>query len=872
MWNFIKRHRWLISSLLTAIIVVSVLGVQLDIVPKDNGSPIIGQGQVVLRIGTKAEASGTVDYVCDGVDDDIQFQGALDALPANGGTIEILVGNYDVGATVTRAIDNVTIVGTGRGTYITYNAVNYIFTAGGNNWQFKNLRTDVGSINMGATTGWSWENVTVNTDYYAYRTPRTSTTGADWEIPTGRATTYVIAASDAPDHVKAQADYVCDGTADNVEVQASVNALSAGRTWIETVKLIGNFSFSNAGDHAGSWDYCVQIPSYTRIDLTDAVITLANLQNATLFQNLGWVGGGDSDIEVVGGILNGNQAQQTHLNSANIALLFVDVTGLWIEGCNVQDWDWVGIAAEGTIRGEILNNRVYDIATHDGMFITGSDVLIQGNTVDTGADWGIVAGGAASISATSGALNFRIIANHASNFTLTGIGVSISSDCLIEANTVKNCITGIAVTDRSESTTVSGNTVKNITTDGIVVEDASDTTVVGNTVNVVGRYGILVNGGYTPTDTLVLGNTVKYAGSSGIVVGTGVRGVVIQANSSVACTVAGIMASGVGIEVVDNICEGNLSTGISFDAATYSTIRGNTIRNNGNGVGADLIGLQSVNGSYNLIEGNYIYDNSTTITSLLSGNPAGKASTGQKIVYVIDATKFWIGQQVTISDTTPDTENNTIAAIDDTYGVNKLTMTNNLIHDYEEAATAVVTGRTVQLYGIYEYGGCSNNNYLNNYLAGSTAAYATSSGVGNIVRGNKGYIASGEIQSFSGTLTAGVANAIAFAWHNPYAQDGYTTKVVIVVSTPGGTALSVLQVGIADDATGTNLGSEFFTGLDLNTAALYDSYIAGDTGAQTKWVLIQDSVSAIDGWIVGKILTQNASSLVGKYYIVVIGK
>lgn len=39
-----------------------------------------------------------------------------------------------------------------------------------------------------------------------------------------RTATYVVAASNAPAHVKAQADYVCDGVADNVEIQAAIDA------------------------------------------------------------------------------------------------------------------------------------------------------------------------------------------------------------------------------------------------------------------------------------------------------------------------------------------------------------------------------------------------------------------------------------------------------------------------------------------------------------------------------------------------------------------------------------------------------------------------------------------------------------------------
>ena len=143
-----------------------------------------------------------------------------------------------------------------------------------------------------------------------------------------------------------------------------------------------------------------------------------------------------------------------------------------------------------------------------------------------------------------------------------------------------------------------------------------------------------------------------------------------------------------------------------------------------------------------------------------------------------------------------------------------------------------------------------------------------------IVQANQGYVAPGEIRILSGTLTAGVADAIAFSHQNPYPQDAYVDRVVIEVTTTGGTATSVLQVGIADDATGTNIGAEFFpaAGCDLNATAVYESRYATDTGVQVKPVTIQDSVSATDSWVVGKIKTANASSLVGKYYVFLVGK
>ncbi|NLA41839.1 MAG: hypothetical protein GX874_10610 [Smithella sp.] len=136
----------------------------------------------------------------------------------------------------------------------------------------------------------------------------------------------------------------------------------------------------------------------------------------------------------------------------------------------------------------------------------------------------------------------------------------------------------------------------------------------------------------------------------------------------------------------------------------------------------------------------------------------------------------------------------------------------------------------------------------------------------NNIQQNRGFIAPGESRSDSGALAAGNANAIAFAWHNPELQDILIKKVTIRITTPGGTSGSLLDVGIADDVVGTNLGTEFFNDIDLNTAAIVKSTIA-TPGTQTVEVFCQDSVSATDGWIVGQILVENAASLVGSYYI-----
>jgi len=127
------------------------------------------QGKASIIIGHTTYAAGELDYSCDGTDDNVQFQAALDALPSGGGKLVILAGNYSFSATVTRPIDNVVIQGVGRATNIAYNASSPVFTAGGNNWVFRDFATDAGGVSLGATTGWLKEDLLEGTSYMAFQ-------------------------------------------------------------------------------------------------------------------------------------------------------------------------------------------------------------------------------------------------------------------------------------------------------------------------------------------------------------------------------------------------------------------------------------------------------------------------------------------------------------------------------------------------------------------------------------------------------------------------------------------------------------------------------------------------------------------------------
>ncbi|MDA1128116.1 MAG: hypothetical protein O2913_05380 [Chloroflexi bacterium] len=84
-------------------------------------------------------------------------------------------------------------------------------------------------------------------------------------------------------------------------------------------------------------------------------------------------------------------------------------------------------------------------------------------------------------------------------------------------------------------------------------------------------------------------------------------------------------------------------------------------------------------------------------------------------------------------------------------------------------------------------------------------------------------------------LTAGSANAFAFAVQNPEGVDCVVTNVVVDITTAGGTASSVLDVDVAANATST--GDDIIDGLNLNQTGAFDRHKDSGTngGAPVKW-------------------------------------
>ncbi len=87
-----------------AAVVLTIVGMNLTVVQQD-AQPL----KVLFTVGNPVDAfTGTVDYVGT---TSTAVQQALDALPATGGEIELVSPVYTFTATVSRAINNVTVKG-----------------------------------------------------------------------------------------------------------------------------------------------------------------------------------------------------------------------------------------------------------------------------------------------------------------------------------------------------------------------------------------------------------------------------------------------------------------------------------------------------------------------------------------------------------------------------------------------------------------------------------------------------------------------------------------------------------------------------------------------------------------------------------------
>jgi len=126
-----------------------------------------------------------------------------------------------------------------------------------------------------------------------------------------------------------------------------------------------------------------------------------------------------------------------------------------------------------------------------------------------------------------------------------------------------------------------------------------------------------------------------------------------------------------------------------------------------------------------------------------------------------------------------------------------------------------------------------------------------------------GEVGEGSLKVVKVALTAGIANAFAFAWQNPETSPIAVTRVLLDVTTAGGTATAIMNIGTGDTA--TTASDNLIDGVDINAVALYDNITDGGSNGKARQHMTANGGNK--DYITGQILTEKAEALVGNVYI-----
>ena len=378
---------------------------------------------------------------------------------------------------------------------------------------------------------------------------------------TGGAVTFVVAASDASTRIINQADYIADGTADDVEIQAAIDALpTAGGTVFLSE---GTFTLAE-GININDNDIAFVGSGYATLIKAGSSVTFTN-------SALVRTSGGKSRIRIANLTIDGNKANNTggadniritsasslvtienvrSLNSDDVGISVDAATDVLVTGCYVDSPVTKGIDVTSDSVSHVRIEGCHILSTGEG-----------GIEIDDGADYVTVVGNIFESAGPSTSYSAIDIHNHSGLAGPTQVSII-------------------------------GNTIQGATSNGVVVKHVSggssiprEITIQGNTIApIITGIGILVRGSEF---VAVQGNSIV-SGSRGIQVDT----------SSKYVTVTG------------NVARNAEFAGIELDAVTYVTVTGNVSVDDGAAV--QNHGVLEDNGSdNNLIQGNVVLGNAT---------------------------------------------------------------------------------------------------------------------------------------------------------------------------------------------------------------------------------------------------------------------
>ena len=294
----------------------------------------------------------------------------------------------------------------------------------------------------------------------------------------------------------ADCDYLCDGTDDQVEINAAIQALPAGGgevvildgTYNITANIEVNKERTKLRGNGRATVLKAMKPNVKIINITKGYCTIADLMcdgNKISFSgNYGIVIGSSSNT-ATGNTCNNNGNGIVIESNSNTA------TG---NTCNNNGNGIVIGSSSNTATGNICNNN------DNGIVVSGSSNTATGNTCSNNSNYGI------SISGSS---------NTATGNTCNSGDIGIVIDDSSNTATGNTCNSGnIGIYIDSNSNTITGNTCNNSKRNGIFVSGSSNT-ITGNTC---------IRGTGTSGDYSSSQNTIKVNDRDNLVTGNNCMG------------------------------------------------------------------------------------------------------------------------------------------------------------------------------------------------------------------------------------------------------------------------------------------------------------------------------------------------------------
>lgn len=386
----------------------------------------------------------------------------------------------------------------------------------------------------------------------------------------------VVAANDTPQAWKQGADYVCDGVADEVQIQAALDKVAA---------YGGGQVFLATGAYSISAKLTIDDGVWLCGGGNQTILTLANGVNDSILQNTTRSAGGDSNIRISDMRFDGNKSNNTTSGSDEGVVDMILVSNLVIQGIEIVEADMVALSISECNTVDVSGCYIAT-ADKDGIAVVleSFDVIIANNIIFS---CGVVTGDNSAIEIQDGTYNC-ILSNNVIDSCAYGIEVTSHAtgagglpcyNITIISNVIKDCIRGIIVycpdgDNIPYNLNISANTVIDTVDEAprycLFIDHMNQSVISGNTFS---NYRQAIELRSVLSDIVFTDNVIKGLGSA-----------------SAAYTAMKFLASGLDVDrfvISNNIFEGYGYEAIFFDGGVVDDvlIAGNIAANYNNGVG-----------------------------------------------------------------------------------------------------------------------------------------------------------------------------------------------------------------------------------------------------------------------------------------------